>query len=263
LENLRESEQDIRNGSALKIAAIQGRSSVLESQQSVLTAELQLADLTTELNDLLGFPLDTRLELDPAVPQNFDQRPREEYVRTAWAAHPEILAAEETVRKARAGVTAAKSAYIPDITAYARYSYQDGVPFFVHNFGTFGFHMDWDVFDFGKRRAAVREREAQLAQAEENLQRLKEEVAVGIERAYNKVQRTGNLVQVADQVVKLRKEGERLAANQLTQGVVLVSERRQATANTYKAEADYLQASLGYLLAWAELEQAIGRAPGL
>ena len=159
-------------------------------------------------------------------------------------------------------MAAAKTAYIPDITAYARYSYQDGLPFFVRNFGTFGFHMDWDVFDFGKRRAAVREREAQLAQAEENLERLKEEVAVGIERAFNKLQRTRNLVQVADQVVKLRQEGDRLAGNQLTQGVMVVAERRQATAETYKAEADYLQARLGYLLAWAELEQAVGRTPG-
>jgi hypothetical protein len=58
------------------------------------------------------------------------------------------------------------------------------------------------------------------------------------------------------------RQGERLAANQLTQGVVLVSERCQATASIYKAEADYLQASLGYLLAWAELEQAAGRARG-
>ena len=48
-----------------------------------------------------------------------------------------------------------------------------------------------------KRRAAAREREAQLAQAEENLRRLKEEVAVGIERSYNEVERTRNLVQVA------------------------------------------------------------------
>jgi outer membrane protein TolC len=262
-ENLRESEEDIRNGAALRIAALQGRSSLLESQQAVLTAELQLADLTTELNDLLGLPLDTRLDLDPAVPQGVDERPREEYVRTAWAAHPEILAAEEVVRKARAAVTAAKSAYLPDITAYARHSYQDGVPFFVRNFGTFGFHMDWDVFDFGKRRAAVREREAQLAQAEENVRRLKEEVEVGIERAYNKVQRTRHLVQVADEVVKLRQEGDRLAGNQLTQGIMVVAERRQATANTYKAQADYLQASLGYLLAWAELEQAAGRTPGI
>jgi len=159
-------------------------------------------------------------------------------------------------------VIAAKSAYIPDITAYARHSYQDGVPFLVRNFGTFGVNLTWDVFDFGKRRAAVREREAQLAQSEENLQRLKDEVAVAIERSYNKIQRTGNLVQVANEVVKLRHEGERLAGNQLTQGVILASERRQATAATYKAEADYLQANLGHLLAWAELEQAVGRTPG-
>ena len=159
-------------------------------------------------------------------------------------------------------MTAAKSAYLPDITAYARHSYQDGVPFLLRNFGTFGVNLTWDVFDFGKRRAAVREREAQLAQAEENLKRLKEEVAVAIERSYNKLERTGSLVRVANQVVKLRQESERLAQNELTQGVILASERRQATAASYQAQADFLQASLGYLLAWAELEQAAGRTPG-
>ena len=261
-EHLRENEEDVRNGSALKVASIQGRASLLESRQAALTAELQLSDLTTELNDLLGLPLDTRLELDPAVPTGFEERPREEYVKTAWSENPEILAAEESVRKARAGVAAAKSAYIPDVTAYARQSYQNGVPFLVRNFGTFGVLLNWEVFDFGKRRSVVREREALLAQAEENLQRVKEEVAVGIERSYNKVERTKKLVEVAEQVVQLRRESERLAQNQSTEGVILVSERRQTAAATYKADADFLQASLGYLLAWAELEQAVGRTPG-
>ena len=261
-EHLRESEQDVRNGNALNVATIQSRAGLLESQQSVLTAGLQLSDLSTDFNDLLGLPLDTILELDPAVPATFELRPREEYTQTAWSENPEILAAEEAVRKARAGLIAAKSAYIPDITAYARQSYQDGVPFLVRNFGTFGVTLSYDVFDFGKRRAAVRERDAQLAQVEEDLRRLKDQVAVGIERSYNKLERTKSLVQVANQVVKLRQESERLAQNQLTQDVVLVSERRQATAATYKAQADYLQASLGYLLAWAELEQAVGHTPG-
>ena len=132
----------------------------------------------------------------------------------------------------------------------------------MRNFGTFGVVLNWEVFDFGKRRSAVREREAQFAQAEENLQRVKEEVAVGIERSYNKVERTKKLVEVASEVVKLRQESERLAQNQSTEGVILVSERRQAAAATYKADADFLQASLGYLLAWAELAQAAGRTPG-
>jgi len=261
-EHLRESEDDVRNGSALRVASIQGRAGLLESQQAVLTADLQLADLNTELNDLLGLSLDTPLDLDPAVPADFDQRPREEYVQAAFSENPEIRAAENAIRKARSGVIAAKSAYIPDVTAFARHSYQNGVPFLLHNFGTFGVSLSWDVVDFGKRRAAVREREAQLAQAEENLQRLKEEVAVSIEKSYNKLERTKSLVRVANQVVALRKESERLARNQLAQGMVLVSDRRQATSATYKAEAEFLQASLGYLLAWAELEQTVGRTPG-
>ena len=262
-ENLRESEEQVRNGSALKVASIQGRVGVLESKQQVLNAELQLSDLTMELNDLLGLPLDTRLELDPAVPSTFTERPLEEYVKTAWAENPEIMAAEQAVRKARAGVAVAKTAYLPDVTAYARQSYQNGVAFLVRNFGTFGVFLSWEVFDFGKRRADVREREAQLGQATENLRRLREQVAVGIRKSYSKVERTKSLVRVANEIVKLRQENERLAENQLAQGVVLVSERRQATAAMQKAQADFLQASLGYLLAWAELEQAVGRTPGL
>jgi outer membrane protein TolC len=52
--------------------------------------------------------------------------------------------------------------------------------------------MNYDVFDFGKRRAAVRQREAQLAEAQENVERLKQAVAVEIERRANKVEQTRN-----------------------------------------------------------------------
>ncbi|MBV8829356.1 MAG: TolC family protein [Acidobacteriaceae bacterium] len=262
-ENLRESEQDVRKGSALKVVAIGSRAELLEGQQSVLTADLQLADLKTELNDLLGLPLDTELELDPAVPTSFDTLSKMEYTKIAWAENPQILAAEETVRKARAGVAAAKTAYIPDITAFARHSYQDGVPFLVHNFGTFGVSLSYDVFDFGKRRAAVRERNDALAEAQLDLDKLKDEVAVSVQCSYNKLERTKSMVDVARQVMNLRDESDRLAGNQLTYGVVNVSDRRQASAARYKAQADLLQASLAHLLARAELEQAAGRTPGL
>jgi outer membrane protein TolC len=262
-ENLRESEEDVRKGSALKVAAIGSRAELLEGQQSVLTADLQLSDLKIELNDMLGLPLDTELELDPTVPTSFDTLSKMEYTKIAWGENPEILAAEETVRKARAGVAAAKTAYIPDVTAFARQSYQDGVPFLVHNFGTFGVSLTYDVFDFGKRRAAVRERSGELKEAQLNVERLKEQVAVSIEQGYNKVERTKTMVDVARQVMNLRDESDRLAGNQLTYGVVNVSERRQATAARYKAQADLLQASLAHLLARAELEQTVGRTPGL
>jgi len=260
---LRESEDDVRNGNALRIATIEGRAGLLQSKQTSLTAELQLSDLNTELNDVLGLPLDTPLELSPVQPALLEEHPRDAYLKLAYAENPQILAAMQTVEKAKAGVTAAKSAYIPDVSAIARQSYQNGVPFLVHNFGTFGVNLTYDVFDFGKRRATVSEREAQLAQAQQNLTRLQETVSVQIERSLNKVERTRQMLQVATEVVRLREEGERLAGNQLTQGIVLVSARRQASAASYKAQADLLQAQLAYLLAGAELEEAAGRTPGL
>jgi outer membrane protein TolC len=261
--HLRESEEDIQKGNALKISAIDGQAGLLQSEQDALTAELQLSDLTTELNDLLGLPLDTPLELAPAEPATLQIRARQEYVQSALAENPEILAASEQVERAKAGITSAKSAFIPDVSAIARQSYQNGVPFLVHNFGTFGLTLDYDVFDFGKRRAVVRENEAKLAEARENLARLKEAVSVRIERTYNKVELTAHMLQVAGEEVRLREEGERLAANQSALGVVLVSARKQASAASYKAQAGLLQAQLAYLLAGAELEEAAGRTPGL
>jgi outer membrane protein TolC len=261
-ESLRENENDIRNGSALKGAEIQSRAELLQGQQSVLTAELQIEDYMVELNDLLGLPLDTKLDLESELDANFETLPKTEYVKEAWEENPEIRAAEEAVEKARAGVAAAKTAYIPDITAFARHSYQDGVPFFVHNFGTVGVNLNYTLWDFGKRRAAVREHATQLAEAEQNLERLKEEVAVAVERSYNKLERTKSMVNVATQVAQLRQESERLATNQAAQGVVLIADVRHATAANYKAKAELLQASLGYLLVRAELERTIGRAPG-
>ena len=262
-ENLSENENNVRKGSALQVAALQSRAELLQSQQSVLTADLKIQDYMVELNDLLGLPLDTKLDLESAVDTNVETLPKAEYVKEAWEENPEIHAAEEAVEKARAGVASAKTAYIPDITAFSRHSYQDGVPFFVRNFGTVGVNLNYTLWDFGKRRADVRERGSQLAEAEQNLERLKEEVAVSVERSYNKLERTRSMVNVATQVVELRQESERLAINQEAQGVVLSSNVRQATAANYEAKAELLQARLGYLLAWAELERTVGRAPGL
>ena len=261
-ETLRESKNEVQGGSALDVSELQRRAALLESQQAVLTLDLQIQDYTTELNDLLGLPLDTQLELQPEDATRFEILSKEDCIKTAWAENPQIQSAAATIQKARAGVAAAKTAYIPDVTVFARHRYQDGIPFLERNFGTVGISVNYTLWDSGKRRANVRENQTQLAEAEENLERLKDEVAVEIERSYNKVERTKNMVNVALQVAKLREESERLAVNQQQQGLILVSDVRQASAANYKAKADLLQAQLAYLLASAELQRSMGHTPG-
>jgi outer membrane protein TolC len=257
-EDLRENTHEVGNGSALEVTEISSRASLLQSKQTLMTVDLQIDDLNTQFDDLLGLPLDTKLELDPAVKTDVELPVKDQCLKTAWANNPEIRSAEDAVRKASAGVSTARTQYIPDVSAFAQYTYQDGIPFFVHNFGTFGVNMKYDIFDFGKRRAEVRQEQVALRQAEENLQRLKDDVAVQVEQTYNKLERTKTMIEVAQQVVDLRTESERLASNQVRQGVVLVSEQRKANAEVYKAQADLLQANLAYVLARAELDRTIG-----
>ena len=259
---LRESQEGVRDGNALNVDVLDSQAGLLQTEQSLLTIDFRLSDLNMELDDLLGIPLGTQLVLSPVEVTNPADLSREETLRIAFATNPEIASAMQTVEQAKAALTVAKSAYIPDVSVFARQSYQNGVPFLVHNFGTFGVAMNYDVFDFGKRRAAIREREAQLAQAQQNVERLKEAIGVEIEQSANKVERTKRMLQVAAEVVRLRTESERVADNQLKQGVILVSARRQASAASSKAQADLLQAQLAYMLAQAELQQTMGRTPG-
>ena len=50
--------------------------------------------------------------------------------------------------------------------------------------------MTWDIFDWGKRRGVVGQRDAQLAQAEENLRCVTDRVSVEVDKAYRKLERT-------------------------------------------------------------------------
>jgi outer membrane protein TolC len=98
---LRESDDDVRNGSALKIASIESHAGLLQSEQALLTIDLRLSDLNTELNDLLGLPLETPLALSPVEPVVISDSSREETLRMALAENPDIAAAAEKVQQAK------------------------------------------------------------------------------------------------------------------------------------------------------------------
>ena len=257
-ENLNESTEQVENGSLLQVDLVDSRAKVLEAKQTLLTYDSQISDLSLELNDLLGLPLDTKLALDPDVSVALDVPPREEAVRAALNNNPEIKEALQQFSKAQAAHSAAKAEYIPDVTAFARYSYQNGVPFVDRNFGTFGIHLTYDLFDAGKRRALVRERNNEVSEAKEDLQRIRDEVEIHIATIYNRLETTRAMVEVKREYLAARQESARLAEDQFKQGITLASQRDGSRAQAMKAKAGLLDASLAYLLARDDLTRTLG-----
>jgi outer membrane protein TolC len=251
----------VKYGSTLEEEAIESRAQSLEAKQDLLTTELQLSDLTMQLDDALGLPLTTALVLDAEVRQAGDSCDREECLRVALESHPEIAEARAEIGKASAAVRLAKRQYVPDVEAFARYSYQDNVPFLAHNFGTFGVHFSYDLFDGGRRRAAVGEHEAQLAQAMENLARIKEEVEFRVQTAYNKLKRTREMMKVSEELLALRAESRRVSTQQMQEGTALRSQVDWAAAHELDAKTLLLQSQLDYIQAQDELTESMGIAP--
>lgn len=251
----------VKFGSVLQEEAIESRAQSLEARQDLLTTELQLSDLTMQLDDAIGLPLTTTLALDAAVRDVGETCDREECLRVALQSHPEMAEARAEIEKASAAVRLAKRQYVPDLEAFARYSYQDNVPFLARNFGSFGLHFGYDLFDGGRKRAALGEHKAQLAQAEENLARIKEEIELRVQTAYNKLERTREMVKVSEELLALRTESRRLSAQQLQEGAALRSQADAAAAHELDAKTLLLQSQLEYIQARDEMIEAMGQTP--
>ena len=94
-KSLREAKDAVAAGSQLEVASISSNAALLQNRHSLLAAEIQIADVNSELNDLLGLPLDTDIDpVDPPPPEPAANT-RETYVQEALERNPEIKAARE------------------------------------------------------------------------------------------------------------------------------------------------------------------------
>ena len=257
-----ESRSDVARGNALEISALQSKAAILQAQQESLTLRLQGNDLRRQLADVLGLPVETPIDLDPgAAAVALDIPSRADAIRISLDQNQDLKAARQTLVKAQAGLAVAKDAYIPDVTALSRYSYQSGVPLLVHNFGSFGFSLSYDLFDGGRREAKVREARSEVHSAEVTVEKLQSEIEVQVQGIYDRVDELRQMVDVAGQVVKVRTEAARLADRQFEQTAALNSARSQNHADLASATASLLEANCGLSLAEADLKRAIGQMP--
>jgi outer membrane protein TolC len=259
LQNQRGAE--VKYGSTLQEDLIESTARTLQAKQELLSTELELSDLTLQMNDSIGLPLRTQLDLDPNVPQVPESCAPEDCIKTALASHPEIVAARDEVRKAVAAHQLSKADYFPDVAAFARYTYSNDVPFLARNFGTFGVSLTYDLFDGGKRRAEVQESDSQLAEAKESLAKVTEEVEVRVQTAQNKLDRTREMMKVSEELLALRVESRRTSAQELQKGSALKAQADAAVAQEMDARTMLLQSQLDYLGAHDEMIQAMGQTP--
>jgi outer membrane protein TolC len=131
----------------------------------------------------------------------------------------------------------------------------------VHNFGTFGFNVSYELFDGGRREEEIKDSRTLLSQAELNLAEVEDQTAVQVETAFDKVEQLKGMLGVAEEALAVRTEAARLSDRQFEQNAALASARAEAHAREASAKASLLETNLNLFLAQSDLKRAIGQLP--
>ncbi len=254
-----ETRNAIDTGVALEMKAAEVRVQIAQAQHARGQLQDAVADMKLELADMAGLPLDTQLTLTaPAGPEPDAAPEGVSAVKAALAHNPEIDAAAHQLDKARAAVSAARAEFIPEIGAFAQYIHENGAPFVSPNNGAVGLNLKWTVFEFGKRRGQVSERQAQVAQAEENLAQVRRRVQIDVEKAVRKLNRAETALDSARQLLASTTEARRVASDGVEAGTANESALLDAEAAMSGAQADVLRAVYDRSVAAADLARLTG-----
>ena len=163
-------------------------------------------------------------------------------------------AARET-GKSRATLCGRPAEYIPDVYDLAKHGYR--MERRLREDVCFGAELTLNLFAWETERRN-RQRVAQQSQTEENLARIDKRIGIEIDKAYRKLERSKQMVDVAREALSLSEENARLSENGIKAGTVTTANHAEAVAALKRVEMGELQASLEYRLAGAELDRIRG-----
>jgi multidrug efflux pump subunit AcrB/outer membrane protein TolC len=255
----RESRAAVQAGNALKVLDLGAGAGLLQARQKAIAAKHEEEDLTGELKDLIGYQHDEPLELAPVDLLPPSVPPLAAGVDRMLRDNADIRSAQTLREKSLAGVRLARLDYVPDVSAFVKYTNQDGVPFLKNDFVSVGIQASWHLFDWGKRSHVIDQRRAEATEARENLRMVEHRVRLDTEKAYRKLEDARLLLEAADQAAQFQVETLRIATDQREAGLISPARLEEAKLALAKAELDALQARFGVCLAGAEIERVLGQ----
>lgn len=242
----------------LKSDLMDAEAGLAKAESQATTLQDTIATLKEKMNDLLARDLATEF----TVAQTAQAEPWELDLATARARalqqRPEIREARVKSQEAEIDRRAKKAEYIPDVSLSMNYLSPFDIKFLPENIAAIGVVVNWDVFDWGKKKQELASKSEVVEQARTAVDEAAAQIQLEVGQDFRRLEEARQQLHVADLELDADREKVRVALNKYDAKSVLLKDVLQMKASLAEKTYSYQESLLTYWTARADLEKAIG-----
>ena len=230
-------------------------------QQRLATLENDLAKQKINLARLTGLPPNDGYELTDEVP--FATAPAvtvDDALKQAFAARPDLKAAEAQVRGAERARAAARAERLPSLDLSADYGAIGTNPSQSHGTFTVVGTLRFPIWQGGRTEGDIEQANAALDQRRAELEDARGRIESDVRNAFLDLQAAANQVAVSRNNQQVARETLQLTRQRFDAGVTDSVEVVQSQEGVASADLDYITSLFAHNLAKLSLARAIGHA---
>ena len=266
--------EHLKNVNAQYTVGTVAKSDVLGTQVQMANAEQNLINANNSydvaiasLNNVMGLPTDTELNLTDSLDYNVYEIPLEECTAYARSNRPDVLIADYQVAIAEAGVQQAKAGYMPKVSAQASKSWAGDSPFGSEetdqrygqsNNWTAGLVVSWDIWDNNVTQSKVNQSKAAVAKAEAAAENTRQSGDLEVRTAYLNLKAAEKSINTTQVAVDKAQEDYKIAQVRYAAGVGTNLAVMDAEEKLAQAQTNYYTALYNYNSSKAALDKAMG-----
>jgi outer membrane protein TolC len=246
----------------LKTEHMDVQTRVAKAEYDLMSIQNQLLAQKEQLNHLLGRDVRTEFAVSGADETALAVMRETDLISARERAlehRPEIREARLRVGQAKLDKRIKKSEFIPDVSLTANYattfSYSNFVP---RSLSGVGVQVEWEVFDWGRKKREVAEREKSITEAGNSLADVESQVVMEVNTRFRQMQESRQLLKVAKLAQTQARANVQLITYKYRLDAVLLKDVLQAQTVLANSDFDYQKALLAFWTAKADFEKAIG-----
>lgn len=249
-------------GTKAKVDVLSSDVSLANAKTTALTADNAVAISESNLNNILGLPLETKLNLaDHQLPFDTYNISLQEATDYAMKYRPEVLQAALAVQEAENNIDIADAGNKPTVSVTGSNDWADttfpGIDANKRQWSV-GANLTYKFYDGGATKAKVAQAKQALLVARETEQQTREAVQLEVKQAYLNIRSAAQKVEETQTVVDQARENYRIQNIRYQAGVGINLDVLDAQLSLNEAQVNHIQALYDYNVGIAKLEQVMG-----